>query len=160
MTTEVLELGEFFDVRDLAEKAREAASMFDGGEEVRDEERTVLLVLNAGLANFLTGEYKAEEPEGTTGEEAVTAWVEFAHDIAHSYERLSDEGYTTFHEEDNVGNVLQEQAEEHELFKKVPHYIENAVNWQRVEEYIKSTGTLAEMYIDGETYVSNVYLVF
>lgn len=158
MATEVLELGEYFDVRDVAKQAREAASMFDGGDEVTPEERTVLLVLNAGLANFLTGEYKAEEPDGTSGEEAVTAWVEFAHDIAHSYERLSDEGYTTFHEQDNLANVLEEQAEEFGYLAKLPAYLQNAINWTRVEEYVKSTGTLVEMFIDGETYVSNVSL--
>jgi hypothetical protein len=158
MTTEVLELGEFFDVRDMATKAREAASMFDGAEEVSDEERTILLVLNAGLTNFLTGEYKAEEPEGTKGEEAVTAWVEFAHDIAASYERLSDEGYTTFHEKDNVTEVLKEQAEENGVFENLPSYIESAINWQFVEQALSSRGHFVEMFIDGEVYVSNVYL--
>ena len=49
MATDVLELGEFFDVRDMAAKAREAASMFDGGEAVGGEEATTLLILNAGL---------------------------------------------------------------------------------------------------------------
>lgn len=159
MTTDVLELGEYFDVRDMAKKAREAASMFDGGDAVGEEEATTLLVLNAGLTNFLTGEYKAEEPEGgKEGEEAVTAWVEFAYDIAHSYERLSDEGYTTFHEKDNVAEVLKEQAEEHGIFKNLPAYIENAINWEYVTQYLESAGGFVEMFIDGEVYVSNVYL--
>ena len=159
MTTPVLELGEYFDARDLAKKAREAASMFDGGDSVGGEEATTLLVLNAGLENFLTGEYKAEEPEGgTEGEEAADNWVDFANTIADGYERLADEGYIVFHEEGNIANVLHEQAEENDVLAKLPSYIENAINWTRVEEYIKSTGALAEMFIDGETYVSNVYL--
>ena len=159
MTTAVLELGEYFDVRDMAKKAREAASMFDGGEAVTGEEATTLLVLNAGLANFLTGEFKIEEPDtGMEGEDAVDAWTEFAADIAHSYERLSDLGYTTFHEEDNLANVLEEQAEEFGYLENLPAFLQNAINWTRVEEYVKSTGTLVEMFIDGETYVSNVSL--
>lgn len=160
MTTDVLELGEYFDVRDMATKAREAASMFDGGEEVGDDERSLLLVLNAGLTNFLTGEYKAVEPEGTTGEEAVEAWVEFAYDIAHSYERLSDEGYTTFHEKDNVPEVLKEQAEENSVITSLPSYVQSAINWEYVNQYLDSTGAFVEMFIDGEVYVSNVYLSF
>lgn len=159
MTTPVLELGEYFDVRDVAKKAREAASMFDGGEAVTGDEATILLVLNAGLANFLTGEYKAEEPEiGMEGEDAVDAWVEFANEIAHAFERLSDLGYTTFHEQDNLGNVLEEQAEEFGYLENLPSFLQNAINWTRVEEYVKSTGTLVEMFIDGETYISNVSL--
>lgn len=156
MATDVLELGEFFDVRDMAAKAREAASMFDGADEVTADERTVLLVLNAGLTNFLTGEHKAVEPEGTTGEEAVAAWVEFANDIAYSYERLSDEGYTTFHEKDNVPEVLKEQAEENSVFDKLPAYMQNAVNWEYVTQALSHN--FVEMFIDGEIYVSDVYL--
>lgn len=159
MATDVLELDEFFDVRDMATKAREAASMFDGAEEIGDEERTVLLVLNAGLANFLTGEYKAEEPEsGTVGTEAVSEWVEFAHDIAHTYDHLSDEGYTTFHEKDNVSEVLKEQAEENDAFDKLPSHIQGAINWEYVAQALSSNGNFVEMFIDGEIYVSNVYL--
>lgn len=159
MATPILELGEFFDVRDMAAKAREAASMFDGGDAVGGDEATTLLILNAGLANFLTGEYKAEEPEGgTEGEAAADAWVVFANDIADSYERLSDEGYTTFHEKDNVAEVLKEQAEEHQIFRKLPAYIENAINWAYVTQYLESAGGFVEMFIDGEVYVSNVYL--
>lgn len=159
MTTSILELGEYFDVRDMATKAREAASMFDGGEEVTPDERNVLLVLNAGLANFLTGEYKAEEPEsGTIGTEAVSEWVEFAHDISYSYDHLSDIGYTTFHEQDNLASVLEEQAEDFGYLANLPAFLQNAINWTRVEEYVKSTGTLVEMSIDGEIYVSNVSL--
>jgi len=158
MTTEVLELEEHFDVRDMAKKALEAASMFDGGEEVPHEERTILLVLNAGLSNFLTGEYRVEEPEGTEGEEAVTAWVEFANDIADSYERLSDVGYTTFHVLDNVSEVLKEQAEEQPAFADLPFYIQSAVNWEYVTQAVSSSGNFVEMFIDGEVYVSNVYL--
>lgn len=156
MATDTLELGEFFDVRDMAEKAREAASMFDGAEEVSADERTILLVLNAGLTNFLTGEYKAVEPEGTKGEEAVTAWVEFAQDIAVSYERLSDTGYTTFHEKDNVPEVLKEQAEENSVFEKLPAYMQSAINWEYVTQALE--GNFVEMFIDGEVYVSDVYL--
>lgn len=159
MTTPVLELGEFFDVRDMAKKAREAASMFDGGDAVGGDEATALLILNAGLANFLTGEFKAEEPEGgTEGEDAADKWVIFANEIANSYERLSDEGYTTFHEKDNVAEVLKEQAEEHQIFRKLPAYIENAINWAYVTQYLESAGGFVEMFIDGEVYVSNVYL--
>lgn len=156
MATDTLELGEFFDVRDMAAKAREAASMFDGAEEVSADERTILLVLNAGLTNFLTGEFKAVEPEGTKGEEAVAAWVEFAYDMAHSYERLSDEGYTTFHEKDNVPEVLKEQAEENSVFGKLPAYMQSAINWQYVTQALE--GNFVEMFIDGEVYVSDVYL--
>lgn len=159
MTTPILELGEFFDVRDMAKKAREAASMFDGGDSVGGDEATTLLILNAGLANFLTGEFKAEEPEGgTEGENAADAWVIFANEIADSYERLSDEGYTTFHEKDNVSEVLKEQAEEHQIFRELPAYIENAINWEYVTQYLESAGGFVEMFIDGEVYVSNVYL--
>lgn len=159
MTTPILELGEFFDVRDMAKKAREAASMFDGGDAVGGDEATTLLILNAGLANFLTGEFKAEEPEGgTEGENAADAWVIFANEIADSYERLSDEGYTTFHEKDNVSEVLKEQAEEHQIFRELPAYIENAINWEYVTQYLESAGGFVEMFIDGEVYVSNVYL--
>lgn len=159
MATDVLELGEYFDVRDMAKKAREAASMFDGGDAVGGEEATTLLILNAGLANFLTGEYKAEEPEGgTEGEDAADKWIEFAKEIADSYERLSDEGYTIFHEKDNIAEVLKEQAEEHQIFENLPHYIENAINWAYVTQYLESAGGFVEMFIDGEVYVSNVYL--
>lgn len=159
MTTPILELGEFFDVRDMAKKAREAASMFDGGDAVGGDEATTLLILNAGLANFLTGEFKAEEPEGgTEGENAADAWVIFANEIADSYEQLSDEGYTSFHEKDNVSEVLKEQAEEHQIFRELPAYIENAINWEYVTQYLESAGGFVEMFIDGEVYVSNVYL--
>lgn len=157
MATDVLELGEFFDVRDMAAKAREAASMFDGGDAVGGEEATTLLILNAGLANFLTGEYKAEEPEGgTEGEDAADAWVVFANEIADSYERLSNEGYTTFHEKDNVPEVLKEQAEENDLFTKFPAYMQSAINWEYVTQALSHN--FVEMFIDGEVYVSDVYL--
>lgn len=159
MATDTLELGDFFDVRDMAKKARETADEFQYMDEVPENLRQVLLILNAGLKNFLTGEYSYEEPEiGTKGEEAANAWVEFGYDIAHSFERISNDGYTTFHAEDNVASVLAEQAEELDVFKKLPSYIENAINWTRVEEHLKSAGGFVEMYIDGETYVSNVYL--
>jgi hypothetical protein len=158
MTTPVLELGEYFDVRDMAKKARDAASMFDGADAVSGDEATILLVLNAGLENFLTGEYAVAEPEtGMEGEDAVEAWVNFAKDIAYAYEnQLNDEGYTTFHEEGNLGNVLREKAEEYGYLSELPSCIENAIKWTHVEEYVKSTGSLVEMFIDGETYVSNV----
>lgn len=159
MATDVLELEDSFDARDLAKKAREAAAEFAGEESVADEERSVLLLLNAGLSNFLTSEYAQQEPEvGTEGEEAVEAWGEFATEIAYSYDRIADDGYMMFHHEDTLADVLSSQAEELEVLKNLPAYIENAINWDKVRQYIVSTGGTAEMFIDGETYVSNVYL--
>ena len=155
---DVLDLGESFDARDLAKKAEEAALIFDGGEKVDPPEQSVLRALNSGLRNFLTGEYAVEEPEGAVGYAAVQEWVEFAADIAYAYKRLSDDGYTMFYLPEEIGDVLEAQAEELGLFENMPSYIQNAINWRKIEDYILSIGTVDEMWISGQTYLTGVRL--
>ena len=160
MATEILKLDESFDARDLAKKAVQTALLFDGGEQVDEDEQEILRTLNEGLASFLSGEYKAEEPEETEGYEAVQAWVDFASEISDSYKNLADAGYVAFHEEDTIGDVLAAQAQELGMVKTLPAYIQDAIDWGRVEEYLRSAGGIYEIKIDGELYVTGIYLAF
>lgn len=158
MKTDTLELEDFFDVRDIATKARafrDEINETEDSSEIDPDTIIALNLMNAGLHNFLTGEYAAVEPEKN---EDVEAWAIYAEVIAEQFERIGDEQHVTFHHEDEVLDVLAEQAEEFGYLKDVPDVLKNAIDYAKVERGLRSCGGFDEMFIDGETYVTNVLL--
>lgn len=153
MASAVLDLESQFHVFDLAEKARDAASAFDGEDEVPATELAILRTLNEGLKNVVGGYLAVPEPAATEGSEAVEEWMSFATDLAFAFDRLTNENCDVFYAEDIVADKLAESGEASVL----PEYLKGAVNWQKVAENL--THTFVEMVIDGKTYVSNVGLV-
>lgn len=152
MTADVLDLEQTFNVFDLAEKARDAAAAFAGGDVVPAEEQEVLRALNKGLKDVVGGHLAVAEPASARGEEAVEAWAAFAVDVAFAFECLTNEGCTVFYAEGIVADKLAESGEASTL----PEYLKGAVNWKKVAENLSHT--FVEMVIDGKTYVSNVGL--
>jgi len=151
--TPVLKLGNEFDVRDLQKKVAELRTILVESVETPDDVRLQLLILNAGLENFLEGEYAAEEPSRDRDEE-----IRFADEISAGFAAVGDNYDVKFIHSSMVEEVLQEQAASMGFLDSLPDVIADAIDWDKVADVAAASEDVQEMFIDTEVYICNLYL--
>lgn len=151
--TPVLKLGNEFDVRDLQKKVAELRTIMVESIETPDDVRLQLLILNAGLENFLEGEYAAEEPSRDRDEE-----IRFADEISSGFAAVGDNYDVKFIHSSMVEEVLQEQAASMGFLDSLPDVIADAIDWDKVADVAAASEDVQEMFIDTEVYICNLYL--
>jgi len=151
--TPVLKLGNEFDVRDLQKKVAELRTIMVESIETPDDVRLQLLILNAGLENFLEGEYAAEEPSRDRDEE-----IRFADEINAGFAAVGDNYDVKFIHSSMVEEVLQEQAASMGFLDSLPDVIADAIDWDKVADVAAASEDVQEMFIDTEVYICNLYL--
>jgi len=151
--TPVLKLGNEFDVRDLQKKVAELRTIMVESIETPDDIRLQLLILNAGLENFLEGEYAAEEPSRDRDEE-----IRFADEISAGFAAVGDNYDVKFIHSSMVEEVLQEQAASMGFLDSLPDVIADAIDWDKVADVAAASEDVQEMFIDTEVYICNLYL--
>jgi len=151
--TPVLKLGNEFDVRDLQKKVAELRTIMVESVETPDDVRLQLLILNAGLENFLEGEYAAEEPSRDRDEE-----IRFADEISAGFAAVGDNYDVKFIHSSMVEEVLQEQAASMGFLDSLPDVIADAIDWDKVADVAAASEDVQEMFIDTEVYICNLYL--
>jgi len=151
--TPVLKLGNEFDVRDLQKKVAELRTIMVESIETPDDVRLQLLILNAGLENFLEGEYAAEEPSRDRDEE-----IRFADEISAGFAAVGDNYDVKFIHSSMVEEVLQEQAASMGFLDSLPDVIADAIDWDKVADVAAASEDVQEMFIDTEVYICNLYL--
>lgn len=151
--TPVLKLGNEFDVRDLQKKTAELRATISESSETPDDVRLQLLILNAGLENFLEGEYAAEEPSRDKAEE-----IRFADEIIAGFGAVGDNYDVKFVHVSSVEEVLQEQAASMGFLDSIPDVIADAIDWGKISDEVSTSEDVQEMFIDTEVYICNLYL--
>jgi hypothetical protein len=151
--TPVLNLHNEFDVRDLQKKIAELRATMVESVETPDDVRLQLLILNAGLENFLEGEYAAEEPSRDRDEE-----IRFADEISAGFGAVGDNYDVKFIHTSMIEEVLQEQAASMGFLDSLPDVIADAIDWDKVADVAAASEDVQEMFIDTEVYICNLYL--
>lgn len=150
-TTFTLNLGKTFDVKTLAAQASALSTKIKDNEKPTEEDRSILIVLNAGLENFLTGDYAVTEPD-------KDGWVEFGNRISEQFKCIGEQYGSTFHHESITADILARTLTPEFIFEPLPDYIIAAINWVEVDKHLKTVNSYYDMFIDGEVYYTGVHV--
>lgn len=146
--TSTLNLGKTFKIRMLAAQASELSMKILQNNEPTEEDKNILIILNAGLANFLTGDYAVDEPQ-------PDGWAEFGRLIAGQFNSISEQYGSIFHHESITASILAQQPPLF-IFDHLPTFIVDAIDWNKVDRHLKKVNSYFDMFIDGEVYYTGV----